>query len=323
MPGGKTQLHFKAVRMLIGATFFWAISFPITKSIALLEKKLLGDVSTWFYTALTGVTRFGIATLVLLLVCARALKSISRLELWQGLGLGVFGGVGILLQMDGLAHTAASISAFLTQTFCVYVPIIVAVRDRQWPSKRIVGSTLLMLLGVAILNDISLQHFALGRGEWETLLAALIFSGQILWLERPIFQKNNVYHMSLAMFATMALLSLPVLLFAMTSPSQIALCYSNPSVLALNLALAFLCTVIAYVAMNKWQPYVPASEASIIYGVEPVLTSLFALFLPAILSRWTGIRYPNEILTWNLIFGGVLIFSANLIVQLPSHKTNE
>jgi drug/metabolite transporter (DMT)-like permease len=316
MPEGKSPLHFKAVRMLVFATVLWGISFPITRAIAMLEGEIVPGVSTWFYTALGATTRFLGATIVTLLIGMKTFRAMTRLEIWQGLGLGFFGGIGILFQMDGLAHTSASISAFLTQTYCICVPIIVAVRDKKSPGSRIIISTILMMIGVAILDKISPRNFHLGRGEVETIIAAVIFSGQILWLERPIFKGNDVLHMSLVMFATMALISAPVLLVTTGSARNIALCFSNGGVLVLTATLTLLCTVIAYIAMNKWQPYVPAAEASIIYGVEPVLASAFALFVPSIISRYTGIDYPNERLTPNLLTGGLIIVGANLLIQL-------
>jgi hypothetical protein len=67
--------------------------------------------------------------------------------------------------------------------------------------------------------------------------------------------------------------------------------------------------------MNKWQPFVPATEAAIIYGAEPVFASIFALFLPAIISRFTRIDYANETITSRLLLGGILIIAANLLLQ--------
>jgi drug/metabolite transporter (DMT)-like permease len=49
----------------------------------------------------------------------------------QGIGLGCMCGLGSLIQMDGLNHTAASTSAFLTQFSAVLLPIYAALRDRR------------------------------------------------------------------------------------------------------------------------------------------------------------------------------------------------
>jgi drug/metabolite transporter (DMT)-like permease len=80
--------------------------------------------------------------------------------------------------------------------------------------------------------------------------------------------------------------------------------------------LALVCTVFAYGIMNLWQPKVSATEAGLIYCVEPVCAALYALFLPGILSLWTGVTYANETLTTTLIAGGLLITLANLLLQL-------
>jgi drug/metabolite transporter (DMT)-like permease len=302
--------------MLAGTTVFWSLSFPIVKAITILQDGLLPGIGSWFHAGLTSTTRFAVAGVVLAAFCWRTIGRITRLELWQGFGLGFFAAGGILLQMDGLSHTSASTSAFVTQAFCVFVPLIVAFRDRALPKPRVIFALLLMFAGIAVLSNFDVRTFRLGRGEAETLVAAVFFAGQILWLERPVFGRNDPNHFSVAMFLTMAVFSLPILLGAMRSPRDIAVCLGNPGVLMLNAALIVFCTLIAFVCMNKWQPFVTATEAAIIYGAEPVFASMLALFLPAWISRFTGIGYANEVVTIQLALGGGLILVANLVLQL-------
>jgi hypothetical protein len=74
--------------------------------------------------------------------------------------------------------------------------------------------------------------------------------------------------------------------------------------------------------MNTWQPEITATEAGLIYCVEPVFASAFALFLPAVISGWAGFHYDNEQLTWHLLIGGGLVTLANVLIQLqPPPKT--
>jgi hypothetical protein len=56
-----------------------------------------------------------------------------------------------------------------------------------------------------------------------------------------------------------------------------------------------------------------------------VAASLFALFLPALLSELSGINYPNEVVTWRLIVGGALITAANVLIQFEAmtHKPSK
>ena len=301
--------------MLALTTVFWSLSFPLVKSLGILQAKLIPGVNTWFNAGLTGFARFGIAAAVMVFIGRRTLPRLTRSEIWEGLGLGFFAGGGIMLQTDGLGHTSASTSAFITQAFCIFVPIFVAFRDRALPGLRLFIALLLMILGVSILSNFNPRTFHLGRGEAETLLGAVFFAGQILWLERPKFSGNNPLNFSFVMFLTMSLISLPLAIATWQSPRDVITCYTQPSIILITLALVFFCTIIAFVEMNKWQPYVPSTEAAIIYGAEPVFASFFAIFLPAWISRLSGINYPNETITSQLLLGGVLIISANLILQ--------
>jgi drug/metabolite transporter (DMT)-like permease len=88
--------------------------------------------------------------------------------------------------------------------------------------------------------------------------------------------------------------------------------------LAFTLLLTVFCTVTAFTLMNTWQPRITATEAGLIYCLEPVFASLFALFLPGWFSAWAGFAYPNETVTSHLLLGGTLITGANILVQWRS-----
>ena len=109
--------RWRAAQMLILANAFWALSFPVVKALVLHQQPLLPDASSWFLTAVTVTGRFAIAAVVVLIFCLPTLRQLTRLEVWEGLGLGFFGSAGLMFQMDGLAYTSASTSAFLTQFF--------------------------------------------------------------------------------------------------------------------------------------------------------------------------------------------------------------
>src|SRR5438445_6111012 len=163
MSGDATRL--KALRMLMVASAFWGLSFPTTKALAVSQEELLPASSSWFVASLCVVFRFAISTLVLLVLSERSLTQLTRLELEQGLGLGLFGGVGILLQIDGMAYTSASSSAFLTQCYCLWIPAWVAWREKSWPTAKGVLSCVVVRLGVAALAKLDWQHTTLGERQ--------------------------------------------------------------------------------------------------------------------------------------------------------------
>jgi len=78
--------------------------------------------------------------------------------------------------------------------------------------------------------------------------------------------------------------------------------------------LVLLCTVFNFLIMNAWQRCVSATEAGLIYCIEPVIATLLSAFLPGWISSFAAIAYANETLTWSLLIGGVLIVGATVLV---------
>jgi drug/metabolite transporter (DMT)-like permease len=285
------------------------------KALALEQQKLLPDAGSWFFTSLGVMIRFGVAGLLMLPLLLRAGGKFSRREIEQGIILAAFGASGILFQMDGLTYTAASTSAFLTQGYTVFIPLWVMMSTRHRPSLKIILSVALVLAGVAMLANLNLHSMKLKRGEMETLIASLLFTGQILTLEHPRYAANRPVHFSIVMFFAMALFSAP--LVCVTAPNFAAClhAYASPAACGFMALLIVVCTLLGYLIMNRWQRLVTATEAGLIYCVEPVCASALALFLPAWFSIWAGINYPNELLTARLLIGGALVTAANLLLQ--------
>jgi drug/metabolite transporter (DMT)-like permease len=270
--------------------------------------------SSWFYASVSVLMRFGLAFLVLLVWQWRRVGRITRLEVWQGLGLGVTAAGGIVLQMDGVQYTPASTSAFLTQSYCVIIPVYMALRHSRWPAIPVALSSLMVLVGVAILANVNWAELQLGRGEAETLLASLLFTAQILWLERPLFVGNNWKPVTLIMFGVVTVVALPLSWFTAPHPLDILRAYSTPVTLSVGLFMTLACTLMTFCLMNYWQPFISSTHASLIYCTEPVFASVFALFAPSLFSVMAGIHYANETLNARLLIGGGLILGANVIM---------
>lgn len=312
--------HVRACIWLLIGTGVWGLSFPVIKATDLVQQKLVPGMESEFFAAMLSMVRFGAAAIVVALFSFRTWGRMTKLEWEQGVGLGVFGGLGILFQMDGLTYTSASTSAFLTQFTCILIPLWVAIHRRALPRVAVIVSCAMVLAGVAILSRFDLRDFRMGRGEFETLLSAVFFTGQILWLERRRYANNNVTHFTVIMFAIISLLSLPVALATKPAGHGLFDGYLSMQVLALVAVVAVGCTLVAYTLMNVWQPHVTATEAGLIYCVEPLYASVFALYLPGWISKFAGINYPNEQVTQHLIIGGGLITVANVLIQIDASR---
>jgi drug/metabolite transporter (DMT)-like permease len=287
-----------------------------------LHLQQLEHASTWFLAAWLLCLRFLLAALLIALFRPRLLVEMNRREVWQGFGLAVFAAPGLLLQADGLGETEASTSAFLTQAYCILLPLWAAVAHRSWLSRRVLICTFLVVVGIGILSKLDLHRMHIGPGEWKTLLAAVFFTGQILWLERPCFASCRPLHASFVMFVCIGALSLPLALHATPSAGAFASAWGNPPALAMVAAITLGCTLFSFLMMNQWQKHVSATEAGLIYCLEPVFTAAYALFLPALLGRLAHVDYPNETITRAMLTGGILVTAANIFLQWPPPRKN-
>ena len=115
-----------------------------------------------------------------------------------------------------------------------------------------------------------------------------------------------------------ALLVAPIALLTAPSATTFLQAYNSLDVIFLMGAVIVFCTLGAYTLMNVWQPYVTATEAGLIYCIEPLFASVFALILPRWISRMAAIDYPNERITSHLLIGGGLITAANVLIQIDA-----
>ena len=308
----------QAIWSLTLGTAAWGLSFPTAKAVMQAQAQLVPGLPEWFHAAFVLFNRMALSVVVMLFVLRRSMARLTRLEFRQGLELGLFGGVGMLLQTDAQNYIPASTSAFFTQFTSVFVPIVVAIRMRKFPSPIVIAACALVMGGFAVLSGVEFGLLGLGRGEWETILGALLFTGQILCLERPRFAPNDAFRVATVMFAVKGAVLLP-LVIAGGGTRSFAI-YGNGPVMALTLLLALACTVYGYLMMTKWQPSVTATQAGIIYATEPVFASVWALFLPGIFSVFVGVNYANETVHWQLLAGGALILAANALLILRPDK---
>lgn len=282
----------------------------------MLHAKLLPDAGTWFSAIYTVAPRFALSVVLFGLWQWRALRHITRLELRQGMLIGMFAAGGMLLQNDGLQFTAASTSAFLTQLYAVLIPVWLTIRSNHKPGIFVWVCCVLVLIGVAILGHFDWRTFHFGRGEWETLASSLFFMGQILTLEDQRYAANRPERFTFVIFATEAVIFGALALVSAPSLSALTTPWTSAPWLGLTLTLTLICTIAAFSLMNWWQPKISATEAGLVYCFEPIFASALALFLPMWFAVWAGISYPNEHLTWSLLVGGGLITLANVVIQL-------
>jgi drug/metabolite transporter (DMT)-like permease len=304
----------RARALLIGTTVLWGLSFPLLRGLELVQRANAPHVSDAALASADVAIRFALAVLFLLPFYGRQLACVNWREWSQAIGLAVFAAGGLYLQTLGLAWTDASVTAFLTQLYTLIVPLIVAVRDRRFPSLRVIVACAMVLAGAAMLSPGLLRHFTMGLGELVIILSTFFMASQIVWVERPLYAENRAGVVTLIMFAILAG-AFGAGYFAVGGTAHATLqLFGTPVLWTLTLGLVLLCTVFNFLIMNEWQRCVSATEAGLIYCIEPVIATILSAFLPGWVSRMASITYTNETLTWSLLVGGVLIVGATVLV---------
>ena len=299
--------------LLIGGTVFWGLSFPLVRALELVQEKNAPHVSDFALASGDMVMRFGLAAVLLFFLYGYELRRVTRSEWSQAIGLGLLASGGLYLQNLGLAWTDASISAFLTQLYTLIVPLIVAVRDRRSPTLRIIFACGMVLVGAALLSPGLMTHFVIGPGEVVTMFGTFFFAAQIVWVERPRYARNRSGVVTLIMFALISTVSALIYPLAGGTFRNGVDLFSTGAVWGLTFALVLFCTVVSFYVMNTWQRFISATEAGLIYCVEPIIATVLCGFLPKWISGWAGIDYPNESWRWGLLAGGALIVGAAVL----------
>jgi drug/metabolite transporter (DMT)-like permease len=319
---------FQATLRLLMATAAWGMSFATAKAIMLCQESLLEGFPDWFHAAFLLFNRMALAALLMQLVFRSFGESLRRREVLQGIELGLFGAFGMLFQTHAQNLITASTSAFFTQFTCVFVPLVIALRFRIWPSIRVLIACIMVLAGCLLLNGAEGGWGSFGIGEMETILGAALFTGQILAIERERYLGNDMKRVAAVMFLVKALVLLPIvavgiLLHQGPGPvdalAGILHAYASVPLLVMNLLITLVSTLYAYLAMTRWQACVSSTQAGLIYATEPVFATLWALFLPGWFSALAGVSYPNEQFSKGFLVGALLMVAANGLLIFRRH----
>ena len=279
-----------ATAALLAMTACWGSTF-------FLIKDLLDRVPTLDFLAV----RFAIASIVLLIAAPRAVARLSPETRKRAVVLGLLYGVAQILQTAGLAHTAASVSGFITGMYVVATPLFAALLLRTRITPLTWAAVALAAVGLGILT---LDGFAVGYGEAITLVAALLYALHIVGLG-AWSTTSEALGMSILQIVVIAAVCLVA-----TAPDGVVL----PATAADWLSVAYMALFAGALAMlgQTWaQAHLPATRTAIIMSMEPVFAAFFAVLV------------GNESPTLRMVVGGLVVLSAMLIVELAPRRKLE
>ena len=279
-----------ATSALLAMTACWGSTF-------FLIKDLLDRVPTLDFLAV----RFAIASIVLLVAAPRAVARLSPETRNRAIVLGLLYGVAQILQTAGLAHTAASVSGFITGMYVVATPLFAALLLRT----RITALTWAAVgLAAAGLGILTLDGFAVGYGEAITLVAALLYALHIVGLGAWSSAQDAVGMTILQIMVIAAVCTMATVHDGIVLPDRAADWW----------AVLYMAVVVGALGLlgQTWaQAHLPPTRSAIIMSMEPVFASFFAV--------WLG----GEDVTTRLLVGGSMVLAAMLMVELAPRRVVE
>jgi len=288
--GSRTELL--AFLALLAMTAAWGSTFFLIK-----------DVVTRIPPADLLALRFAIASVALAIIAAPRLH-LSRTVLTYGALLGLLYGSAQILQTAGLAHTAASVSGFVTGLYVVATPLLTAlILKRRIPRLTWLAAGL-ATVGLGVL---ALHGFAIGYGELLTLIAAVIYAGHIVALGR-FSTSETTLSLSLVQLIMITLVSAVAAFWPTGGSAPGIQLPSSVHDWLVVLYLALIASALTMVLQTWAQAHIEPSRAAVIMAMEPVWAAAFAVAL------------GGERITLRMIIGGLAIVSAMYLVERPQKR---
>jgi drug/metabolite transporter (DMT)-like permease len=304
---------------LVLTTLIWGSTFVIAKDI--LER--------WPPVAYITV-RFLLASIVLILLFPK-LTLRARLVEWKaGASLGLLMGAGFALQAVGQVYTTPSKSAFVTGLTTPLVPFVALLILRVRPNlENLIGVTLATIGGMLILAPQGSEP--MNTGDLLTLCATTLFAAHITLMsayarEIDVRQLTVLQITSAAILFVVVWLAFRALGASMSESSlpgfisrEIAQIVWTERVVWQLVYLAIIATVITFLLWTWGQAKVSATHAAIIFSLEPVFATGFAVAVRGA-NEWMGKRGN---LGAALIFAGVIISEIRLGRRRPGNSVRE
>ncbi len=290
------EVHLKRLSkpLIIIATLIWGSTFFIMKD-------TLEDVDLLFLLSF----RFTLAAAVLSLVFWRRWKYIRLSDWGWGAVIGLLLFSAYTVQNFGLMGTTPGKNAFFTAVYCVIVPFLYWMVDRQSPNRFNILAALLCIGGVGLVSWDG--GFSLTFGDLLTLCSGFLYACHIIAVSKAS-KGRDIFLLTVIQFATTALCCwISTLCFTHGLPLE----GLSPQAWWTLLYLAIAATTLALLFQNVGQKYTDPGAAAVLLSLEapfgvafsvafsgespsPLMYLGFALIFLAVLCSETQFKFLRK-----------------------------
>lgn len=275
-----------AILFLTAITAIWGWSFVIVKE----------SVSVYPVFSFLSL-RFFMGAVILAVFLGRSLFRIDKATLFSGGVLGLFLFSGYAFQTTGLLYTTPAHSGFITGLFVVFTPLFESFIFKKRPHPVVIISLVLSTIGLFVLSyDPGAQ--GMNIGDFFSLVCAIIYAFHLILIDRWS-KKHDTLGLAFLQVFTVSMLSFAAALAVRSHFAPIP----SPAMKGAILTAVF-ATAISYYVQTTFQKVTTATEAALIFTLEPIFAGVFAYFM------W------GERITGRTVAGGLLIFAGIVISQV-------
>lgn len=277
--------QIRADLALLLMTLIWGSTFVMVK-----------DAVTSFPVFSFLAIRFGMATLVLLIVGLKRLRTLNWRKLAAGVAVGLLLFAGYSFQTIGLRYTSASKAGFITGLSVVIVPVLSMLFWKHRPSAGAILGVLLAALGLASLT--LNERFSIGYGDLIVLGCAFSYALHIISI--GIFAPRiDPIALSIVQIATVTVAcTVATFVTGVGWPAPTGQVWFAAGFTGL------LATALAFGVQTSAQRFTTTTHTALIFVAEPVFAAVF------------GVLLAGDVLTGRILAGGILIVAGMIISEL-------
>jgi drug/metabolite transporter (DMT)-like permease len=298
----KLKSNLGADAAIFLTTLIWGSTFAVSRDV-------LDHWPPLSYLAL----RLPLAALLFAALFPRRLFGAGR-DAWRaGAALGLLMGFGFIGQTVGLLWTTPAKSAFITGLTTPLVPVVVYALWRSRPSRENFAGIVLASIGGALILAPAGASAAVNTGDLITLGTTILFAAHItlMGLYARRFDVRQLSALQITVAAALMIFvwacvrawgalagGLPEGLAREAEPLT-----WNAAALTQLVYMSTVATVATFLLWTWGQAHMPATHAAVIFSLEPVFATLFAVLLRGS-AEWAGGR---STLGAGLVVAGVIV----------------
>lgn len=269
---------------LFAAAVIWGSSFFMMKN----------AVGVFPIHILLGI-RFTAAFFLLLLIFFKKIKYVTKEYVLRSAVLGALLFLAYSLQTIGITGTTPGKNAFLTAVYCVFVPFLYWIVNRDRPDEYEFVSAALCVAGIGLISLTG--RLSIEFGDLFTLIGGFFFACHLVALSKCTKGYDPVL-LTILQFGMAALFAWAVGLCFESLPTEVSAAAVGELVY-----LSLFPTAVAMLLQSVGQKYVRPPVAALILCLEAVFGVLFSVI------------FYKEQLTVRIVSGFLLILCAMVLSQ--------